>query len=363
MSSNYEDSYMKPRSFSDSSVSAAKELETASPDLLTFLAVIQNLKTGILPITWQVARQHIGKGAIGKVNQALVNLHTSFAFKCVSDEKKRENKGAIMSALINEVVTLSHLSIQEHPNIVELQGICWDVTTDELQNHEVWPVLVFEKSQFGDLYDFARLPAGRDLSFAERLDLCFEVGTAISDMHSRNIIHGDIKPDNILIFRRRTGGYTAKVTDFGYSTRFLSEGATFLMSKSPTWCAPELVFGTKYSPSQARETDMYSFGMLCLWLLFEGYLSGETPLPEEARWIGQYLPKRRSLHPSIHVLGEVKDSNQLVLLARQLLRAEQDFDQDIKIMLERFFTKSLAFNPHDRDLSLQELLGADDLDW
>ena len=75
---------------------------------------------------------------------------------------------------------LSHHLLREHPNIVELQGICWDVPADD----EVWPVLVFEKTQFGDLYNFLRVPVGRDLSITERLKLCVDVGTAIIDMHS-----------------------------------------------------------------------------------------------------------------------------------------------------------------------------------
>jgi hypothetical protein len=54
-----------------------------------------------------------------------------------------------------------------------------DIPSDE----EVWPVLVFEKAQFGDLYSFATLPVGRDLCIAERLKLCVDVGTAIMDMH------------------------------------------------------------------------------------------------------------------------------------------------------------------------------------
>jgi hypothetical protein len=50
----------------------------------------------------------------------------------------------------------------------------------------VWPVLVLEKSQYGDLYNFATLPVGRELCFAKRLKLCVDVGTAISDMHNNS---------------------------------------------------------------------------------------------------------------------------------------------------------------------------------
>jgi hypothetical protein len=152
--------------------------------LITFLAVIQKLKISILPITWQAARQAIGVGATGRINEALINLHTSFAFKCVTDKQKQNNaEEGIICTLINEVVALGHPLIRQHPNIAELQGICWDVTTNEQGEDKVWPVLVFEKSQYGDLYNFVTLPVGRELGFAERLKLCVDIGIAISDMH------------------------------------------------------------------------------------------------------------------------------------------------------------------------------------
>ena len=75
---------------------------------------------------------------------------------------------------------LGHPVIREHPNVVELEGICWDVQSEG----KVWPVLVFQKTQPGDLESFMELPAGRDLSIKDRLKLCMDVGTAIMDMHS-----------------------------------------------------------------------------------------------------------------------------------------------------------------------------------
>lgn len=53
-----------------------------------------------------------------------------------------------------------------------------------LKNSEAWPILVFEKAHWGDLWQFARTPAGRELGFEERLKICLEVGRAIADMHS-----------------------------------------------------------------------------------------------------------------------------------------------------------------------------------
>jgi hypothetical protein len=65
-------------------------------------------------------------------------------------------------------MVLRHPSIRCHPNIVELQGIRWDIATKLNCNYNnaektVWPVLVLQKSQFGDLYQFMNLSIGQEL--------------------------------------------------------------------------------------------------------------------------------------------------------------------------------------------------------
>jgi hypothetical protein len=78
---------------------------------------------------------------------------------------------------------LSHPLIRMHPHIVELEGICWDIISED----EVWPVLMFEKSKCGDLNDFITSRVGRSLGIVERLNLCLDAGIAIVDMHDNSM--------------------------------------------------------------------------------------------------------------------------------------------------------------------------------
>ena len=106
----------------------------------------------------------------------------SLAFKRVKDDEKSKNiEAEIFQMLNNEIIVLSHSSIQEHPNIVKLQGICWDIF-----ENNVWPVLVFEKSQFDDLYSFAARPVEKELNIHHRFKICVEIGEAIIYMHSHS---------------------------------------------------------------------------------------------------------------------------------------------------------------------------------
>jgi hypothetical protein len=201
MSINDCSTFDQPRPIS-SSVIESGQVTVGPCDFITFLAVAQRLQIDFLPITWQSTRQQIGIGGTSRIDEALMDIQTSFAFKRVAEEHKRdETENTIFQVLISEITVLRHPSIRAHINIVELQGICWDIplkteishiketATISLDKDKVWPVLVFEKSQFGDLYHFARLPVGRELGIDERIKLCLDIGTAVVDMHFNRKSH------------------------------------------------------------------------------------------------------------------------------------------------------------------------------
>lgn len=157
-------------------------------DFISFLATAQALNFQFLPITWEAARQDIGFGGTSRINEARQTLEISLAFKRIhEDSKKNKREEQIFQFLTNELTVLGHKLIREHPNIGQLQGLCWDISADD---DIPWPVLVFEKSHFGDLYNFASSPIGREMSIGERLKLCVDIGTAITDMHSASEYQG-----------------------------------------------------------------------------------------------------------------------------------------------------------------------------
>ena len=102
-------------------------------------------------------------------------------------EASHDNPGSAMEktrnlrAIIAEISILGHPAIRYHPNVANVEGICWDVV---LGGEEVWPVLVFEKTRYGDLNRFMTSGPGKELDSKPRLDMLFDVVLAVRDLHA-----------------------------------------------------------------------------------------------------------------------------------------------------------------------------------
>ncbi|KAH8592616.1 kinase-like domain-containing protein, partial [Bisporella sp. PMI_857] len=228
--------------------------------LITILALAQRLHIDLLPLTWQAALDSLGEGGQSIVKQALVAIQSSLAFKRF---KPSRSDDSVLRDASREMIMLSHPAVRNHPFVVALEGICWDIQSVQ----QIWPVLVFEKSHLGDLHTFMTHNKGHDLPLCDRIALCSDIGIALRDMSLASIIHGDIKPQNVLVFEKKDGSYVPKVADFGFSTRFRAEDDLIYIPESIPWNAPERTHRA-FTPSSAVKMDIYSFGLLCLWILF-----------------------------------------------------------------------------------------------
>jgi hypothetical protein len=156
----------------------------ADHSFIAFLALAQRLEIPFLPITWQALLDDLGEGGQARVSQASANAQTSFAFKRFGDDSTGNvDEDTPLQAVVNEMIMLSHHAIRDHPYVVTLEGICWDIPGD---GDQVWPVLVFEKSIYGDLFEFVKSGHGSSLSIQEKLKLCTDIGISIRDMHSNS---------------------------------------------------------------------------------------------------------------------------------------------------------------------------------
>lgn len=160
----------------------------------------------------------------------------------------------------------------------------------------------------------------------------------------------------MLIFKGDNGSFTAKVADFGVSTWSAHDDYRITLPESWPWYAPEIYEYPEFSPQQAVKADVFSFGMLCLWFMFEKYLSGVLPLPEGAAQLTRSSYTYKSEDRSFHFLADLKKEDSLTQLASQLVTVETGLDVDSRQILEQFFRGCLACDPNARDVDIQYLL-------
>ncbi|KAK3368036.1 kinase-like domain-containing protein, partial [Podospora didyma] len=164
--------------------------------IISVLGWAQGHGVDILPLTWVPQFDSVGFGGTSEISQSLVNAHLGFVFKRLNRET--QSGSSPWTACMNELCVLSQSPIKDHPNVLSLQGVCFDTPPEDKTS--VLPVLVFEKARHGNLEQFMRTERGKSLSFSERLSMIHQITSAMGLLHSSGVVHNDIKPENVLIF-------------------------------------------------------------------------------------------------------------------------------------------------------------------
>ena len=158
-------------------------------DFISFLAIAQYYEIDFVSLTWEQGRGRAGLGGTSEVWQSNANRRNDFIFKRTTlADKSRPNvqdEEKAFNAMVSEISVLSHPQIRHHQKIVNLEGISWEIPE---QSHKVWPVLVLEKAQLGDLKSFMSTELGRSTTIHERLELCTDIASAIITLHANGTI-------------------------------------------------------------------------------------------------------------------------------------------------------------------------------
>src|ERR1700759_1480611 len=155
-----------------------------------------------------------------------------------------------------------------------------------------YPYIVFEYVEGETLK--ARINRVGALDVQEALAYAIEIGRGLTVAHARNMIHRDIKPQNVLIDAEGR----AKLTDFGISRQLEQDGmtATGRVLGTTDYVAPEQAMGR----GADQRSDIYSLGVV----LFEMF-TGEVPFAADSqvgvamKHVNEELPDVQQLRPEL----------------------------------------------------------------
>jgi hypothetical protein len=186
-----------------------------------------------------------------------------------------------------EIENLCHPHLRGHPNIVKLVGwgLCLDTLEDTSAPEPRIPLLIVERagSTLAKLIEIRGPLFCSDSCHSDHqlhISLLKDVGHGLDALHGAGLVHGDIKLDNILIFKTAER-ITAKLSDFGLTvaaTRDASSSATLEYRGTPRWCPPS--GSSRYMSSDLYSFDHFAFGLV-VWCMFTN--NARSPLPTDDR--------------------------------------------------------------------------------
>lgn len=194
--------------------------------------------------------QELGKGASGRVVKAIRKRdQLEVAVKVIQQESL---SSLSQQHLVNEVSALKRLS---HENIIRL----YDVYEDKFHFY-----VVLELIKGGELFD--RIAAKTCYNECEARDLCRCILNALNYCHSCNIVHRDLKAENLLMLSH-TDNSSVKLCDFGFSGVAKNDTSLSGFMGTPIYMAPEIWVR---NGSYGKPIDMWSFGVLS-YIILVGY--------------------------------------------------------------------------------------------
>ena len=271
----------------------------------------------------------LGAGAMGRVYLARhLDLHRKCALK-ILPPRLAESDPAYVERFANEGRAAAALN---HPNIVTVHAI------GEARGY------YFLEMEF---------VAGRSLRKLVEDDgpqtpvratsLTLRIAEGLAAAHTANILHRDLKPDNVML----THQGIPKITDFGLAKRVVLDGESTGPREvvgTPTFMAPELFQQSEATPA----SDVYALGV-CYYFLLTGRLPFNAPTVSELmrQVTHDPVPSVKAESPALplemaeclsQMLSKIPDNRpRSGVEAVQLLQAVLGEMEDIETLLQQAF--------------------------
>ncbi|NWI89072.1 TSSK6 kinase, partial [Pitta sordida] len=185
----------------------------------------------------------LGEGSFSKVKAATSDKHKGpLAVKVV--DRQRASRSTVFKFLPRELSIMRKI---QHPNIVRVFDLI------EVSNRKVYIVMEAMDSTLEQLLEhMGKLPC-----VPKARDIFVQVARAVRYLHDRNLVHRDLKCENVLL---TADGRRAKISDFGFSKEinaYADLSSTFCGTAA--FASPEVLMGIPYD---AKKYDIWSLGVM-----------------------------------------------------------------------------------------------------
>lgn len=210
--------------------------------------ILVNSKEQFYQIKQYIITKFLGKGSFGICYEVIeVLTHQKYAIKVISKEFVSKKK-----CKININLEISILNKLSHKNIIK-------IFSDFEDDDNIY--ILMELCERNTLWDL--LKSRNRFSIEEITYIASELLNAIEYLHSKNIIHRDIKLKNIFI----TEDYNIKLADFGLSTICYSNEKVNNVCGTANYLAPEVI--DKNSIGYSHEIDVWAFGIILYYIFYK----------------------------------------------------------------------------------------------
>jgi serine/threonine protein kinase len=179
--------------------------------------------------------------------------------------KKENNLDKLLEDVMNEIRILYSLRGESHivnyyNHIIQKQNNKYTIYLEMEYLHSL-------KDYYGD-----------EMNKEQTLKLLYDILDALTICENNNIVHGDIKPDNIMVSQDGNN----KLTDFGIAKKYDSQ--IKVRASSRLYASPEVIEKKEYT----KQSDLYSLGLV----IYQLFNNNRLPFYKEETTIDELIEKR-----------------------------------------------------------------------
>jgi len=192
-----------------------------------------------------VDRRRIGKGSFSTIYKCRDSkTDKTYALKEITIDKNK-NKVSIK----REFEIMRKLN---HENIVKIHDVIIDTQLNNIY-------FIMDYYEYGDLSNFLKKQPLKEKFTRKYMK---QLSNGLKYLLDNNILHRDLKPQNILLSKN----YDIKITDFGFATYYTKDTIINTLCGSPMYMAPEIITKNGYD----YKSDLWSVGII-LYEMLHGY--------------------------------------------------------------------------------------------